>query len=259
MFHPPLPPTGFHCPLPPGFSCHHAELRILDSESDELKSISWKLTSSQMRWKYIPHPGRTCSVSILSFIRKIFQNFPCLASLWRLCPMATPPYRYFSDPAASYCRAFLWTFRSGPCFCQLMPVSCSDASMDNKHVFGCARNSTKRKKKKGERERESPSIHWAHFTRLNNSPPDWMGKWEGDTMMSWFPLSNHRSRHAPRVRRGFMWVCMWMCLSLDVHMHPAETIKVWGVEKYAQRGAGRWFCWTIPPPLCGLEVPLCII
>ena len=39
--------------------------------------------------------------------------------------------------------------------CQLMPVSCSDASMDNKHVFGCARNRTKRKKRRG-RERENP-------------------------------------------------------------------------------------------------------
>lgn len=51
---------------------------------------------------------------------------------------------------------------------------------------------------KKEREREKfPSIHWAHSRRLNNSALT-RERWEGGTMMSWFPLSNHWNRHQPR-------------------------------------------------------------
>lgn len=85
------------------------------------------------------------------------------------------------------------------------------------------------KKRNKDRERErSHSIHWAHFRELNNCCA-WIERWEGDTVMSWFPLSNHWNKHPPRVcvcQRDFMWVCMRIYFSLDVHMSPAETIKV---------------------------------
>lgn len=103
--------------------------------------------------------------------------------------------------------------------CQLMPVSCSDASMDNKHVFGCARNRTERKKKKGERERESPSIHWAHFTRLNNSP---LTEWGSGRVTRWCHDSHCQTTEADThlvcegVLCGFACecVCLWMCICI---------------------------------------------
>lgn len=63
-------------------------------------------------------------------------------------------------------------------------------------------------------------------------------------MMSWFLLSNQTPtlRVHLCVLKGFlcacMWVCMWISLFLDVHMLPAESIKVsqWCWEVWMERG-----------------------
>lgn len=115
--------------------------------------------------------------------------------------------------------------------------------------------------KRKEREREKfSSIHWAHSRKLNNTALTGEG---GGKVAQWCHDSHCQTTETD-TNPAYVWeilcefacecICFWVCLHI-----PQRVLKcVWAVERFAQRGR-TLVCWTSPPPLCGLEVPVSIL